>query len=67
MIRPRYFLTAGGYVLRKGADSWEKRFRNKDFTYVLCDLEQAVVLEGHEPFDKGGAIMGPLFDIVKEF
>lgn len=66
MIKQRYFLTAGGYILRKGTDNCEKRFKNNDFTYVFCELEQAVVLEGHVPFDKGGVIMGPLFDIVKE-
>lgn len=61
----RFFLTAGGYVLRKNSKGYENRFKNGDFTYVLCDLEQAMVLEGHEPFDKGGQL-GPLFDIVKE-
>lgn len=62
----RYFLTAGGYILRKSAKAYEERFKNHDFTYVFCNLEQAIVLEGHEPFDKGGIMVGPLFDIVKE-
>lgn len=66
MNEQRYFLTAGGYVLRKGAKNYTQRFKSYDFTYVLCNLEQAVVLTPGEPFDKGGERLGPLFDIVKE-
>ena len=66
MNEQKYFLTEGGYVLRKSIKNYAQRFKNCDFTYVLCNLEQAVVLTPGEPFDKGGKNLGPLFNIVRE-
>lgn len=63
--RYRYFLTAWGYIIKKSRENYETRMLTGDHTYILTGLEQGIVLQAHEPFDRGGKL-GHGFDIIKE-